>query len=496
MSIVGTRSTFRDIMSGLFNVVSTVSPRVRAASVETPEAYSKWGAPGDFPFDDKSVAYTIDTKNYDPLQGDLYEEGCRYSDIRVQDPEDENQSVVVRRYDAVAFRARPKPFHPADQTNIYPQVMMTFSNFEGGKTYASSEGKSFKPVALDPFNTIVGVSWASIDYITLVVTISPIKVAEIALETDDQDMTARKGEFIKDVSSGVKEKGESDGLSIFQFNGRYIEGSDVPISYPSCTSTSNPACFSVQEIHSNNAESTVTYWWKHPTNSNVIALAFSQNAIQPGGMYYGTHDDALYETFKIHAYNDGDNLDGSDDEYSKHEFWRNYMLVSLTNEFGYPSEYALYLKYYTPWKVKYDPSPYKYAIFRIDVRKMRSIFFELNPDASEDQFDTRLVLKAHGTDIREQWEHEATMPTYTGYGTIRATWYKGGSETKTALDQLGNLVPSGYVSQATFMNTVHYGQSIESDNTISTVDGLNIPASDTTISTLVLDHTNKTVGAA
>lgn len=493
MSTVGLRSTLREVLSGIFKVVSTSSPRTKTVSVTTPEAYLKWGDESEFNYVGSFDGFQV-IDAYDPLQGDLYEEGCKYSDISVENPEDTSQKVVVRRYDAIAFTARMKPTHRADATNPHPQVMMSFSNYDGSPAYTSKKGQEFHPIALDPFNTIVEVSWSSKNYLVFAVAISPIMDLQVQLGTDDESMTAIIPSFVTSIATGQKVRGENDGLNEAFIPARYVLGSSTPVTYPNCAQTGGaswPTCFQFHEVFENGVYS--YRYMINPTNGNIVAF---ETYVEPA---FSSFSQKVARDFQINLYSDGTPIDGNTDPYKKSSFWKSIGLAQVystgsTN--GGTIDLHIYAKFYTAWRVRYDPSPYCYYLFKIDLDEMVTQFATLYPDNVQNYADLRLKIVARGTDIRQQWSEEEVQPAYTGFGSARVTWYRGGSDVEKGIEDLSEAIPSTYIDQTTFLETIHSSLGAVSDGTFSLPDGLNIQATDTTIATFSLDWTNSTVGVA
>ena len=98
-----------DIVKPWVDVLSTHTDRVApTAAVAEPESYIKWGKDSTFTYDSdfRSTAITVSIKNPDKPKRTRYtldEEGRGYVDYKVENADDPNIYVIVRRCTEVAF---------------------------------------------------------------------------------------------------------------------------------------------------------------------------------------------------------------------------------------------------------------------------------------------------------------------------------------------------------------------------------------------------------
>jgi hypothetical protein len=159
--------------------VSTPKVLTRVAPPQvTPPAYVRWGDESSFGTGFRDVAssfpgFHVEDKPKPTLHGRYVEEARKWTDFSIHNPEDDAQSVIIRRIDEVAFRAVPESVFADDKRG--EQVTFSFSsNFEahGEKYLKNSAGANFEAIALDPFTSIMEVGWGG-DFAILVMTWEP-----------------------------------------------------------------------------------------------------------------------------------------------------------------------------------------------------------------------------------------------------------------------------------------------------------------------------------
>lgn len=126
-----------------------------------PDAFIEWGGPADFGEDFRSEAanpsFNTKPKVEQPLQGIWYEEGRRWDDFAVVNPEDSAQEIIARRTVEIAARSKVRD----KVTGKFPQLRIQFANAgeDQAPIYKNSKGEEFTPVVLSPLEMITEVNW-------------------------------------------------------------------------------------------------------------------------------------------------------------------------------------------------------------------------------------------------------------------------------------------------------------------------------------------------
>lgn len=113
-----------DIFHPWVSFLPTDNPRVAEVTTDTvePEAYSKWGKPGDFDFS-SIPSNGFQVQNSNDTARDRYnysEEGRGYTDYKVKNASDPSQYVIVRRVQTISFNGpggAQFTLHLANDTN-------------------------------------------------------------------------------------------------------------------------------------------------------------------------------------------------------------------------------------------------------------------------------------------------------------------------------------------------------------------------------------------
>lgn len=416
------------------DVLSTrATASTTATSEEHPPAYDEWGDDSSFNYDSfrndaNGLGFEL-TEKYKPLSGTLTEEGNRWTDIRVENPEDKNTFVIVRRLDAVAFKGHPKSFHKSYENPI-PQIDFSFNNGSASPIYVNKKGEDFAPVELDPFNTIVDVNWGGEDF----VIISIIASANTSCQFDSE-ITFPKftGMTVGNAGGGVTYN-DCPAMTILcqgnvtQWdNGRKahlnIPAKEVDPSIPYTYGLNIPAISTRNRMYLvygvnpgiNKAYETalnreygsllcVAHWGgKTITNADRAEL-FGQWGIPYGGA-------------------EGQVIDTSNDPYSPKTYWKLKGIIehrpSQEGEgAGYISTYWMYKQMKTAYILRYDNQPYVYFSFFVGANVLkRALAAQISSQGGGAiEFD----VKAGNAGVPNE-----ENAVYANNGKIRATWYKG-----------------------------------------------------------------------
>jgi hypothetical protein len=233
-------SGFEQVVRPFVAITSTPKPRdPETPMVVDPQAFIRWGSASTFTSNDFAEESAGDfNTQYPPelpFNGSYTEEGRRWTDFRVQNPEDPEQFVIVRKTSELALRAPPirredtagRPYTAVDQ------IRFTFKNAyteaEDPPGYLTNEaGEEFKPVVLDPLTQIVGVGWPQAEFFLITLMFEhrlDVRVgAEVAnpkdsnvntwggMGTDENGNPLNEGDPIKDANGQpiVDENGEEE----------------------------------------------------------------------------------------------------------------------------------------------------------------------------------------------------------------------------------------------------------------------------------------------
>lgn len=103
--------TMESLVRPFVGVFSFSTPRVapEPAPVE-PEAFLRWGGPSAFSFDDSfrdvasgGVSFHTDDDDNDDVEEQYSETGRSTSDVKVENPDDPDQFVIVQQIQSMAF---------------------------------------------------------------------------------------------------------------------------------------------------------------------------------------------------------------------------------------------------------------------------------------------------------------------------------------------------------------------------------------------------------
>lgn len=145
----------------------TAKREPQAPPLELGEAFIEWGKASNFAEgtfrSDASRPGDVTARFMTVLDGVFVEEGRKWEDFEITNPEDPEQKIICRRTVEVAFKSQKETTPQGEKrSGKFDQLRMSFSN--GGSdqfpTYRNSMGQSFTPVVLSPLEVIREVSWA------------------------------------------------------------------------------------------------------------------------------------------------------------------------------------------------------------------------------------------------------------------------------------------------------------------------------------------------
>lgn len=159
-------------------VVSTPKPRPMTPPVEDqPEAFIEWGAPSEFEDNSfRDVASTPGFQVEDPPSANLIlvEQARTYTDFKFTNPEDDSQFVILRKTDEIAFSDNQGRQHRMAFDNAYTAEANVPSYLK------NTAGEEFEPLVLDPFHTVVEVGWTG-GFVVIAVQVKPHTACEFAV---------------------------------------------------------------------------------------------------------------------------------------------------------------------------------------------------------------------------------------------------------------------------------------------------------------------------
>lgn len=179
-------------------------PKVREPSAPSevlPEAHIRWGQPSEFEGDFRDRASDPNPPRFeeDEFRDLTFREEARtWTDLRVVNPEDDEQFFIARAIDSIAFTLpdsgfRTRGFYDPENNRLGfrrgRQQVFTFSNGYDAQSIPSylrnSEGVPFEPIVLDPFTSIVEVGWPPGDFVLISVLVKPRMSCEFAMQLDN-----------------------------------------------------------------------------------------------------------------------------------------------------------------------------------------------------------------------------------------------------------------------------------------------------------------------
>lgn len=153
------------------SVISESTPRPRTPPPEQfPETFIEWGGPSQFDISDfRNDARTLgikgpeDEESFKPIDGIYNSQGYAWSNVTVSNPEDSSVSLDLAKIDRVSYVRQ----HTGSVFQKDPRHEIVNFGFTQGYTeldeipsyLENSDGENFAPIVLDPYHTVVGISW-------------------------------------------------------------------------------------------------------------------------------------------------------------------------------------------------------------------------------------------------------------------------------------------------------------------------------------------------
>ena len=417
--------------------VDTLSTRATSTSTTTsethPAAYDEWGEDATFNYDSftndaSGLGFEV-TDKYKPLSGTLTEEGNRWSDIRVENPEDNNTFVIVRRLDAVAFAGHPKSTHKSFENPI-PQIVFSFNNGSASPIYVNKKGERFAPVELNPFNTIVDVNWGGEDFVIISVIASANRVGSFGSDILFPNFT---GMNLENLGNGVT-RNDCPAMTVlckgdvYHYDQAHSTYKNIPqreleptVDYMTGLGmiNSDNAREKIHELYGIAPSMTKAYvWHKHPDHDSILCIGhLAAKSISAA-------DNAeLYGQFGIPLGGAQGQAESSTDPYSPRVFWKLKGFVEIKTDTADQGKirhsiYWFYKKTETSYVLKYDNKPYVYFSFFIGANVLKKELSSeiLNQGGGLIEFDVK---------VGECQVPTNADATYINEGKIRATWYRG-----------------------------------------------------------------------
>lgn len=416
------------------DVLSTHTDRVPPTPpVKEPESYIKWGASAQFKYDDSFRDYAVsveDVTPFFPFQGEWNEEGRKYTDFRVENPEDKDQYVIVQKLEAVAFSGPAHGTHKLNQ-NPHPQLIMSFKNDNDGTKYKNSQGEEFEPICLDPFHTIIDAVWKKGDFAIMSLRVGPNGSGSLILRVSDPT----------DINLGTDWPiYENGGEELFK------SGASGAMSDPAAPDT----------FHHNEKAATPVLsatdpvpWRVSPdgmTSWNWPLTELSKNTPNGDWAYMQIH----YHSSGFTMFWVGDNS-GTGPQYLRNEI--------MMDNFGIPSVGAngdvrgatadgggmqwrlvgagpggaghIYQLFAMAWNERYDAEPYAYNLAMVKNDKMLKALFSLMQAQQTPSITIDVI-----TDGYSHLPGPGDEKSYYGTGKLRVMWFRGNKNTLAAADKL------------------------------------------------------------
>lgn len=157
-----------------------VDPKKRernAPDLILPDAHIRWGNDSGFDvnnFEDLSdPGFRVNPPERPVLWGHYREEGRTWTDFQITDPENSDNTLILRTTNEIAF----KPDWESYTEKREEQVTFSFNNAytaEGSPSYLRNRhNELFEPIVLDPFSRVVEIGWPGDDFVLISVQFTP-----------------------------------------------------------------------------------------------------------------------------------------------------------------------------------------------------------------------------------------------------------------------------------------------------------------------------------
>lgn len=409
-------------------VISTHADRVPPTpAVKEPESYIKWGSDSQFNYDgdfrDEAMGIE-DVTDYMPIQGDWYEEGRRYSDFKVTDPEDEEQYVIVQKIEEIAFAGPSRGTHQINQ-NPSPQLKIAFKNANDSTKYKNSEGKEFEPIVLDPFHTIVDAVWKKGDFALISLVVGPNAAGTFRIKViDPTDIDLSSDNPIYEGSEELIKNGSGAGMYNPDAPATFTHPEEV--THPD-VETNNPVPWRVSPDGMTSWNWTLSELQKSAPNGDHANLQIhwhpgSQNTIFWTSHTSGTGPDYLVNELMMDNFNVPSV--GANGNPHGNQQWR---LVGA----GPGGAGMIYRLWGLSWDEHYDDEPFAYNIAMVKNDKMLKALFTLMQAQQTPSITVSMDLGAYSS-----FPQPGDKKTYHGPGKMRIMWFRGNKQTLAAADKL------------------------------------------------------------
>ena len=416
------------------DILSTHADRVPPTpAVKEPDSYIKWGASSQFDYDDSFRDYAVSVEDVTPsfpFQGEWVEEGRKWTDFKVENPEDKDQYVIVQKLEAVAFSGPAHGTHRLNQ-NPHPQVIMSFKNDNDGTKYRNSQGEEFEPICLDPFHTIIKAVWKKGDFAILSIMVGPNGSGSLILKVTDPT----------DIFLGTDNPTyENGGEELFKngANGA-MSDPDVPDIFHHNEKASTPVLSQTDPVPWRVSPDGMTSW-------NWSLTELSKNT--PNGDW--AHMQIRYHSSGFTMFWVGDN-NGSGPQYLQNEIMMdNFAIPSVgangtvrgATSDGGGSQWRLvgsgpggvghiYQLFDMAWNERYDDEPYAYNMAMVKNDKLLKALFTLMQAQQTPSITIDVI-----TDGFSHHPGPGDEKSYHGPGKMRVSWYRGNKNTLEAADKL------------------------------------------------------------
>lgn len=410
------------------DVLSTHADRVPPTpSVKEPDSYIKWGASSQFDYDDSFLDYAVSVEDVTPsfpFQGEWVEEGRKWTDFKVENPEDKDQYVIVQKLEAVAFSGPAHGTHHLNQ-NPHPQVIMSFKNDNNETKYKNSQGEEFEPICLDPFHTIVKAVWKKGDFAIMSIMVGPngsgsliLKVSDptgIFLGTDNPIYENGGEELFKSGSGGAMADPSAPDTfhhNEYPMNPQVVGDQPVPMNVSPFGATPNWPLVEYKKTVGSSQYSVEIL--QHPGTPSVIGIiSWGYSAIQL---------QILNDSFGISAPGSdgsvrGATIDGGGSQWRVESLWQGRVHI--------------YRNWAMAWNERYDDEPYAYNLAMVKNDKLLKALFTLM-QAQQTPSITLDVI----TDGYSHLPGPGDEKSYHGPGKMRVSWYRGNKNTLAAAEKL------------------------------------------------------------
>ena len=419
------------------DVLSTHVDRVvPSPPVKEPDSYIKWGGSAKFDYDNSFRDYANAIEDITPsfpFQGEWVEEGRKYTDFRVENPEDKDQYVIVQKLEAVAFTGPVHGTHKLNQ-NPNPQLIMSFKNDNDGTTYKNSQGEEFEPICLDPFHTIVDAVWKKGDFAIMSLRVGPNGAGSLILKVSDPS----------DIDLGTESPSYEGSEELFKSgSGGAMYDPSVPDTFNHPEKATSPELIGTDPVVFRISNDGMTSWnwplrelsksapngdWAymqiryHPSGFTMFWVGHVTGAGSGSGPQY-LQNQIMVDNFGIPAVGANGEVRGATADGGGTQ-WR--LIGSGPNGAGH-----IYKLFSMAWNERYDSEPYAYNLAMVKNDKMLKALFSLMQAQQTPSIAIDVI-----TDGYSHHPGPGDEKSYYGTGKLRVMWFRGNKNTLAAADNL------------------------------------------------------------